>query len=440
MGEVSGVEKMVVQIVTKENILPTAPTPDALKIFKLSVLDQTQVELYVPLMLFYLNNNTGNLDSVISDKSKLLKQSLSETLTRYYPFAGKVRDDFHIDCNDEGVYYIETRVNCSLLDFLGQSPGDELVNRLVPEEARESPMGNYILIIQANIFSCGGIALCTCISHKFLDGTTYTLFLKDWTSAARGSSSEIVNPNFSVPSLFPQIPSLSFKNPMSFSKIKFASQRFVFDGPKIAALKAKTKLLSSGSESSRFEVVAALLWKCVAKAACKSNKSSLGDPLNMGVFMNLRGKKCLLKNSVGNLVWPALAQCKLSPELEHKTLVDEIKKCKAGISDDFVEAIKGDAGTPTLVKIAEMMTSGEISFSLWITSMCNMGLYQLDFGWGKPVWFYFCNLKLVNFISLCDAGAGGGIQAIVSLSEEEMTFFENDPELLAFASVNPALL
>lgn len=58
---------------------------------------------------------------------------------------------------------------------------------------------------------------------------------------------------------------------------------------------------------------------------------------------------------------------------------------------------------------------------------------------GKPVWFYYCNLqKLVNFISLCDTGAGGGIQAIVSLSEEDMPIFENDEELLVFASVNPA--
>ncbi|KAK1392167.1 hypothetical protein POM88_011223 [Heracleum sosnowskyi] len=338
---------MVVQIVTKENILPTAPTPHSLKKFKLSVLDQTQVKLYVPLMLFYLNNNTGNLNSVISDKSKLLKQSLSDTLTRFYPFAGKVRDDFYIDCNDEGVYYIETRVNCSLSDFLGQSPGDAMIN------------------------SCGGIALCTCISHKLLDGATYSLFLKDWTSAARGSSSEIVNPSFIDPAFFPQIPSLF--------------------------------------ESTLFEVIAALLWKCVAKAACKSNKSSLGDPLNMG----------------------------LSSELEHKTLVDQIKKCKAETSDDFIEAIKGDSGTPTLVKIAEMMTSGETTFSLWITSMFNMGLYELDFGWAGET----CLVLLLQFkIGVCEAGTGSGIQAVVSVSEQEMAIFENDPELLAFASVNPVPL
>uniref|UniRef100_A0A164Z4N0 Uncharacterized protein n=1 Tax=Daucus carota subsp. sativus TaxID=79200 RepID=A0A164Z4N0_DAUCS len=234
--------------------------------------------------------------------SKLLKQSLLETLTRFYPFAGKVRDDFYIDCNDEGVHYIVTRVNVSLLDFLGQSPGDEMIRRLIP--------------------------------------ATYAVFLKDWTAAVRRSSSEIVHPSFTGPSLFPQIPSLLDKCPIDFSKINFPSQRFVFSGPKLAALKAQTEVLISECVPSRFEVVAALLWKCVAKAASKSYESSLGKPFNLGMIINLRGKNCVPKNSVGNLVWRGLAQCKLSPQLEPKTLVHQIKKCKTEINDDFVEAMK----------------------------------------------------------------------------------------------------
>ncbi|WOH01860.1 hypothetical protein DCAR_0521246 [Daucus carota subsp. sativus] len=199
---------------------------------------------------------------------------------------------------------------------------------------------NYVLMIQVNIFSCGGIALCTCISHKILDGSTYAVFLKDWTAAVRRSSSEIVHPSFTGPSLFPQIPSLLDKCPIDFSKINFPSQRFVFSGPKLAALKAQTEVLISECVPSRFEVVAALLWKCVAKAASKSYESSLGKPFNLGMIINLRGKNCVPKNSVGNLVWRGLAQCKLSPQLEPKTLVHQIKKCKTEINDDFVEAMK----------------------------------------------------------------------------------------------------
>lgn len=81
-----------------------------------------------------------------------------------------------------------------------------------------------------------------------------------------------------------------------------------------------------------------------------------------------------------------------------------------------------------MVETAKMMNSGDIILSF--------DLYELDFGWGKLVWFYYCNLKVVNIISLCDTGAGGGIQAVVSLSAQEMAILESDPELLAIASIN----
>lgn len=41
-----------------------------------------------------------------------LEKSLSETLAQFYPFAGRfVRDDFSVECNDEGVDYLEARVS-----------------------------------------------------------------------------------------------------------------------------------------------------------------------------------------------------------------------------------------------------------------------------------------------------------------------------------------
>ena len=111
-------DKLVVQTASEENILPSSPTPDHLRIFKLSVLDQIIFNFYIPLTLFYLNNNTSDLSSVILNRSKILKHALSKTLSRFYPLAGKIKDTHHIECNDEGVYYIQTQVNTHLTDFL----------------------------------------------------------------------------------------------------------------------------------------------------------------------------------------------------------------------------------------------------------------------------------------------------------------------------------
>lgn len=138
--------------------VPCSPTPEHSRIFKLLVLDHIAVKLYIPSIssiltdLFYLNNDTNNLSSVIYDRSTLLKKTLSQTLSQFHPIAGKVerlkclKDYFQIDCNDEGVYCIETRINKTLSDFC-QSPGDEVISQLIPQNATESSIGNYVLMI-----------------------------------------------------------------------------------------------------------------------------------------------------------------------------------------------------------------------------------------------------------------------------------------------------
>lgn len=65
-------------------------------------------------LLFYSSKpattlqNLKNNDHVI-DVSFLLKKSLSKTLVNFYPLAWKVKDDMQIDCNDDGVHYVETQ-------------------------------------------------------------------------------------------------------------------------------------------------------------------------------------------------------------------------------------------------------------------------------------------------------------------------------------------
>lgn len=295
-------------------------------------------------------------------------------------------------------------------------------------------------MIQVNIFSCGGSAIGMCTSHKIIDGNTLTMFLEDWTAAARGAQ-DVVHPSFIAPSLFPQIPSLSFENLILVSQGNSLTRRFVFDGPTLAALKAKTRLPSSGKEPTRVEIVAALLWKCAAKAASQVSGSYSQRPFNLGLLVNLRLKNCLPKELVGNLIWIAMAQHNLNSEPELHYMVDKVRKCKAEINRDFVEALKGEDGSTRLKKIVELiMNSSDEFLALPITSMCNTGMYELDFGWGKPVWMYYGNQSARNFIALCDTRVGDGIEAMVTLTKQDMAIFEHDTELRSYTSCNPTPL
>ncbi|KAI3992376.1 hypothetical protein MKX01_013243, partial [Papaver californicum] len=110
---------MKVQVVSKESIKPSSPTPNHLKIFNLSFLDQLAPPIYVNILLYYFHNAKKIINADV--RRSVLKKSLAETLTKLYPLAGKIIDDkFIVDCNDEGVDYIETKVSNRKLSQLIQ--------------------------------------------------------------------------------------------------------------------------------------------------------------------------------------------------------------------------------------------------------------------------------------------------------------------------------
>lgn len=178
---------MEVEIVFKGSVKPYSPTPSHLRTHKLSLLDQLIPSPYAPIILFYLGSDVD-----VPTNMESMKKSLSESLTRFYPLAGRIRDDLSADCNDEGARYVEAQVHASLGEFLTK-PDLMLLHRFLPCElvSKESDMaGAHVSNIQVNVFDCGGIAVGVCISHKVLDGAALSTFLRVWTSAARGHCRE----------------------------------------------------------------------------------------------------------------------------------------------------------------------------------------------------------------------------------------------------------
>lgn len=113
-------DRVKVDIKARETIKPSSPTPQNLKIFSLSLLDQIAPPVYVPRILYYANNGTKpNLKT--QERINLLKESLSQALTRIYPLAGRVKENLFIECNDEGADFLEAEVNSTLDEILRQA-------------------------------------------------------------------------------------------------------------------------------------------------------------------------------------------------------------------------------------------------------------------------------------------------------------------------------
>ncbi|XP_023638696.1 BAHD acyltransferase At5g47980-like [Capsella rubella] len=169
-------ETMKVETFANEIIKPSSNTPNNLNTLQLSIYDHIIPPVYTVAFLFYTN------DELISPEhcSNKLKTSLSETLTKFYPLAGRI-NGVTIDCNDEGAIFVDARVNnCPLSNFLG-SPDFKAIQQLLPLEVIDNPneAANTwpILLVKATYFPCGGMAIGICISHKIADAASISTFI-----------------------------------------------------------------------------------------------------------------------------------------------------------------------------------------------------------------------------------------------------------------------
>ncbi|KAK3027570.1 hypothetical protein RJ639_042339 [Escallonia herrerae] len=98
-------------------------------------------QLQVSLVFFYPASD-GTKDESSTDH---LEKSLSETLSRFYPLAGRfVSVDLCIDCNDEGVLYVASSINIELQEFLSKASKDmEVVNHIIPWDDWRSYLNYY---------------------------------------------------------------------------------------------------------------------------------------------------------------------------------------------------------------------------------------------------------------------------------------------------------
>ncbi|KAG5236499.1 BAHD acyltransferase [Salix suchowensis] len=434
-----------IEIMQRETIRPSSPTPPDLRRLKLSVLDQFMPIYHIPLVLLYPRNgnDTDHLGKA-KETSLRLKTSLSEALTLFYPFAGRLRDNSSIECDDHGAEYIEARIHCILSDIL-RKPETEVLKQLLPAAigdpvitARDSQ-----LLVQASFFDCGGLAIGVNLSHKIADAATLASFIKCWAAAARCSSTEvIIIPVFMGASIFPQMDLPIPMLPVDLIEGEAVLKRFVFEAPKITALRAKA-ISASVPNPTRVESVTALIWKC----AMSASRSNLGVPrkavLSLGVNIRKRLVPALPDSYGGNYVGSISPRMEDHDDLELQGIVSRIRKDLTEFGEHYAKITQGGDISLAICKTVEdfgkMAMSKDIDYYN-CTSWCNFELYGADFGWGKPTWLSpVFTIELKNVVCLIDTRDGDGIEAWISLSPEDMALFESNKELIEFSAANPSV-
>ncbi|KAK3424845.1 hypothetical protein EUGRSUZ_F01597 [Eucalyptus grandis] len=166
-------------------ITPSGPTPH--HALSLSNLDD-QKFLRFSIKYLYLFRKSVPPES--------LKASLAKALVDYYPLAGRLRSAgntdggggggdvdqrLEVDCNGEGAVFAEASMDITGEEFLELSwwPNRSWRKLLYKVEAH-SFLGVPPLIVQVTNLRCGGMILCTAISHCLCDGIGTSQFLHAW--------------------------------------------------------------------------------------------------------------------------------------------------------------------------------------------------------------------------------------------------------------------
>ncbi|XP_050233400.1 stemmadenine O-acetyltransferase-like [Mercurialis annua] len=452
---------MEVERVSEECIKPSSSTPSHPKTYTISLLDQFIPSMYFPIILFYHNQNPNLTDikTVISERSKLLKKSLSETLTRFYPLAGKHKDNLSVDCNDEGVYYVEARANISLSKYQNEFIASTAT--LLPQKFsyyEELAPGSYVAMIQETNFACGGISIGILASHKIMDGTAACFFIKHWAKVATKSYEGLVCPNFNSSFIFPkndEFPKeaslVEMMSPTLVQQKKMTTKRIGFNASAVASLKAKAMRLGVENPTS-VEVVSALFTEHLMAISKVRSGTEKAHAVTHAVNLRRKASPPFSEDSVGNFIWTAATLCK-PKEATFSTILLQIRESIASVDSDFVEKLQGDKGLVKLYeRVKEMRTSviappglscevDQIKFVSW----CKLGLYEIDFGWGKPSWATNCfdtfDGSEIMFggsaFYLMDTKEEKGIEVWAFLDEKDMLLLEKDNHFLQFASIHP---
>ncbi|CAN0839239.1 Stemmadenine O-acetyltransferase, partial [Linum grandiflorum] len=402
-----------------------------------------------------------------------LKWSLSETLSDYYPLAGRVRDNFAIHDFHEGVPFVEAQVECHLSDFLhdqgSRHDGVVLLHNLFPLLADcLVPDASPQFLVQMNEFECGGLALGICSLHKSHDGSAANSFLRSWAATNRNVAArrEVKQPDYSGGVLtFPPVRSLppeytSVLKGMWFgSKGNPVTRRFVFDSESISKLRQKASSQTL-ENPTRVDALSNFIWKSIISAATSVSATYNSSVLTQTVNLRRLMRPHLSSHSFGNLIIGSKSV--YDPRINGQPRLDDMARLvRNGITEMNAEQLGvfvGETGTKAIFNYFDQLSlemsndDEKVAGKPSMSCLHGFEMSKIDFGCGPTVWvtrsepggaskgeendnvFYMKDMVMVE-------NNHGGLEAWLTLEEPSvMTALEMDLEFLEFASAKSSIL
>ncbi|KAJ3684436.1 hypothetical protein LUZ61_013600 [Rhynchospora tenuis] len=428
---------MAITVRKSTMVKPAEPTPQR-RLWN-SNLDLVVVRWHTPSVYFYRNTNMSG-DFFDAER---MKSALAKVLVPFYPMAGRLGRDIDgrvdINCNGEGVLFVEAEANGEIDDFGDFAPTMEL-KRLIPKVEYTDDISSFpLLVLQVTYFKCGGAALGVGMQHHVADGYTGILFINTWSDMTRGLP--LTLPPFIDRTLLrardpptPSFPHVEYHTPPQMLNTPTTTSALTKSTPDVSVcmfkltqsqlLQLKTKLPENSPKFSTYALLAGHVWRCACLARNLSaeqetklyiaadGRSRLNPPLPDGYF--------------GNVIFTATPIAKAGEVASSaQAAAGKIQETMARMDNEYMKsALDYLELQPDLSKLIK----GPHTFrcpNIGITSWSRLPIHDADFGWGRPIFMGPGGIAYEGLAYVLPSPVGDGSQSVaISLLSEHMERFQ----------------
>ncbi|KAL7139819.1 hypothetical protein ABFS83_09G079000 [Erythranthe nasuta] len=430
------------KIVVKESTMvrPAAETP-RVSLWNSNV-DLVMNNFHITSVYFY--RRPAAADGSFFDAA-VLKEALGRATVLFYPIAGRLKKDengrFEIDCNAEGVLFVEAESDGVVDDFGDFAPSLELRRHLIPVVDYSRGFSTYpLLLLQVTHFKCGGVTLGVGMQHHVADGFSGLHFINTWSDMARGLTAATVPPFIDRSILrardppLPQFEHIEYQYPPKppADETTTTVSLFKLTPDQLNNLKSKFKssddeINNAVSSYTSFQMVVAHIWRCVTRA--RGLPRAQETKLYISTDGRSRLRPALPPGYFGNVIFTA-APVAVSGDILLEPVTYAAGKIRAALARMDDEYMRSALDYLELQGDVKAVARGPQTFTcpdLGVISWVRLPVYDADFGWGRPVYMGPGGLAYEGRCFLMPpppANEEGGLLVAMSLQKQHMESFK----------------
>ncbi|XP_051140147.1 acyltransferase GLAUCE-like [Andrographis paniculata] len=347
-------------------------------------------------------------------------------------------DRLEIDCNGAGVGFVQASSRLPLRrvpDFVSPNPS---FTQLVADPA-EAFDDDPLLLIQVTSFSCGGFVMGLAWSHALFDGAGVKIFLDNLASQAFDDGRPIprlpcndrtlLNPRSppQVPFPHPELKRITGEEDDLIHSVfnlrtDYINATLTLSSGDIELLREQARRSSRTGRVTRFNVVAALVWRCKALSRDQTGSSDRDRESMLLYSVDIRSRLTppLPENYCGNAVVYAYAAatCRELEEGPLGRIVDRVYEGLERMTDEYARSF--------IDWTEKHCRQGYADGELMISSWWRLGLEKVDYPWGRPSYsgpFVGGGVDVV--LPTPEVDGGGGVNLCISATPKEMDKFRS---------------